>query len=104
MLVSKGSRTFLFACAALVLGLLALVLGLWLCLRPAAAPVGQLVFGAFALAVTGMVATLIGALAGRSSVEALAIGGGVQGAKAALLTPAKPDTVPAALPVPPEAP
>jgi FtsH-binding integral membrane protein len=89
-MVTKGNRTFVFACAALVLGLVALVLGLWLCLRPSSAPVGQMVFGAFALAVTGMVATLIGALAGRSSVEALAVGGGLGGAKAALLTDSKP--------------
>jgi hypothetical protein len=90
-MTTKGNRTFIFAILALVLGLIALDLGLWLCLRPEAAATGQAIFTSFALALAGLITTLVGALAGRSSVEALAGGGGVGGAKAALLTPAKPE-------------
>jgi hypothetical protein len=49
-------------------------------------------YGAFSLAVVG-VAT---AFAGKASIEALAQGGGIQGAKDALLTSAKPGEPPAA--------
>jgi hypothetical protein len=78
-----GSRTLitsLFAMACLVAGLFLLAVEQ----RGAA-------YGAFSLAIVGVVT----ALAGKASVDALAQGGGVAGAKAALLTDAKPGEPPA---------
>jgi uncharacterized membrane protein YeaQ/YmgE (transglycosylase-associated protein family) len=79
----NGNRTLigvLFAMACLVAGLFLLAVEQ----RGAA-------YGAFSLAIVGVV----GALAGKASVEALAAGGGVEGAKAALLTNSKPGDPPA---------
>jgi hypothetical protein len=77
-----GKRTLLFGLACL----LALLVGLWL-VDPVAR--GQ-VYGFFGGAVAGLMA----AVAGKASVDALAQGGGVQGAKAALMTDAKPGGTP----------
>jgi uncharacterized membrane protein YeaQ/YmgE (transglycosylase-associated protein family) len=84
----SGLRTLigvLFAMACLVAGLFLLAVEQ----RGAA-------YGAFSLAIVGVV----GALAGKASVDALAAGGGVSGAKAALMTPAKPGDPPAPSPPP----
>lgn len=77
-----GIRTLLFATEALV----ALVLGFWLLPDNARG-------AAYAFLAAG-VGALMAAIAGKSSVESLAGGGGLQGAKDALLTSKKPEPPP----------
>ena len=58
---------------------------------------------AFVFYVSGLGALMV-AMAGKASVDALSQGGGVAGAKAALMTPAKPGESPAEPPAPGDAP
>lgn len=81
-----GTRTFVFGIVALFF----LSLGLGLCLWQTT--VGALVFSAFATAVVAVVALV----AGRNSVDALAMGTGVKGAIRTLMTDAKPGEPPPA--------
>jgi hypothetical protein len=91
-----GLRTFIFSVVALGF----LLAGLHLCLIYPVA--GVAVFTAFA----GAVVVIVGAVATKSTVGALADGTGLRGAMAALLTNAKPGDAapPAAPPAPPAAP
>jgi hypothetical protein len=75
----KGYRTLIFACCALG----GLVAGLWI-VGSRAVPAE--VYGSFAWSVVGLTV----AVAGKSSVGALAAGGGVKGAVQALMTDAPP--------------
>jgi hypothetical protein len=80
----KEWRTILL-CA---LGIVALVVGLWLCPRESRA----LAYGSTALAVVGIVSAGAAKRAVESSVEKLAGGGGLEGAKRALMTDEVPRT------------
>lgn len=77
-----GKRTLLFACysGALLLAGFALI------------PPEQR--GAAYVFLSGGLGVLVGAVATKSAVGALAGGGGIAGAKAALMTDAKPDGAP----------
>ena len=77
-----GLRTFLFGLAALAV----LLAGLWL--LPPDARGGAFVF------FSGGVGALMVAVAGKSAVGALAGGGGLKGAAAALMTDQKPAGTP----------
>jgi hypothetical protein len=81
-------RTWSFAVIALAF----LLGGLNLCLINTAT--GPLVFSAFAIALVG----IVGAVAGKSSIESLSLGDGVKGAWTNLTTSRKPGAGPVAPP------